>query len=250
MTAVEKLISVAVAEEGYCEKKTNANLDDKLANAGSGNYTKYARDLVKMIGTPYAQGVAWCDIFVDWCFIMAFGLELAKQMLNGWSAYTPTSADYYRKMKRWYTTPVLGDQVFFKNTNRINHTGIVVQVTSDSITTIEGNANNKVSRRTYLLKNPTIAGYGRPRYELVPEELAQVVTKLTAAIVNGVDISEALDPNKFDIAKYRSTFADLNTAFGDDWTKYYWHYVTVGKKEIAAGLRQEFMNNQNGSLRG
>ena len=41
MTAVDKLLSIALAEEGYCEKKSNSNLDDKTANAGNGNYTKY-----------------------------------------------------------------------------------------------------------------------------------------------------------------------------------------------------------------
>lgn len=32
--AIKKLIEVALAEEGYLEKATNANLDSKTANAG------------------------------------------------------------------------------------------------------------------------------------------------------------------------------------------------------------------------
>ncbi|MCH1978243.1 hypothetical protein MCG44_00545 [Lawsonibacter sp. OA9] len=42
--AIDKLISVASAEVGYLEKKSNSQLDSKTANAGSNNYTKYARD--------------------------------------------------------------------------------------------------------------------------------------------------------------------------------------------------------------
>ena len=42
-----KVLAVAVAEIGYKEKKSNSQLDDKTANAGSGNYTKYARDFDK-----------------------------------------------------------------------------------------------------------------------------------------------------------------------------------------------------------
>ena len=42
---IEKLINIANAEIGYLEKKSNKDLDNKTANAGSGNYTKYARDL-------------------------------------------------------------------------------------------------------------------------------------------------------------------------------------------------------------
>ena len=77
MTAVEKLLSIAIEEIGYLEKRTNKSLDDKFANAGFNNYTKYARDLDKMgvYSTP-KNGYAWCDMFCDWCFITAFGLEI------------------------------------------------------------------------------------------------------------------------------------------------------------------------------
>lgn len=43
--SVEKLLEIALNEVGYLEKKTNSQLDDKTANAGYNNYTKYARDL-------------------------------------------------------------------------------------------------------------------------------------------------------------------------------------------------------------
>ena len=42
---VSKLIQIAEAEVGYLEKASNASLDSDTANAGSANYTKYARDL-------------------------------------------------------------------------------------------------------------------------------------------------------------------------------------------------------------
>ena len=79
--AQKKLISVAEAEEGYLEKASNAQLDDKTANAGWNNYTKYARDHAKW-GTYHApkQGLAWCDMFVDWCFITAFGFDIGMKM--------------------------------------------------------------------------------------------------------------------------------------------------------------------------
>ena len=35
----EKVILIAKNEIGYLEKKSNSQLDDKTANAGSGNYT-------------------------------------------------------------------------------------------------------------------------------------------------------------------------------------------------------------------
>ena len=37
--------------------------------------------------------------------------------------------------------------------------------------------------------------------------------------------------NKFDPVAYRMKNPDLNTAFGDNWYSYYWHYCMVGKTE-------------------
>lgn len=138
MTAAEKLIAIAEAEVGYLEKASNKQLDDKTANAGDKNYTKYARDLY-----PSLQGQAWCDMFVDWCFVQAFGNGPAKQLLcGGFSAYTPTSAQYYKNKRQYHKSdPLPGDQIFFKNSIRICHTGIVYKVTSTTVYTIEGNTS-------------------------------------------------------------------------------------------------------------
>ena len=84
MKPVDRLLATARAEIGYIEKETNAHLDDKTANAGDGNWNKYARDL-DALGVVYnskKNGYAWCDIFTDWCFIQTFGLELGLQLLD------------------------------------------------------------------------------------------------------------------------------------------------------------------------
>ena len=58
-----KVIQIAEAGIGYLEKKTNAKLDDKTANAGNKNYTKYARDLDALgFYNGRKNGFAWCDI--------------------------------------------------------------------------------------------------------------------------------------------------------------------------------------------
>ena len=171
-----KVLEVALNEELYLEKASSNNLDSKLANAGDKNYTKYSRDLVKWIGSPYAQGVAWCDNFVDWCFITAYGKTTAKKLLGGWSAYTPTSAQYYKNMNQWSLTPVVGAQIFFRNDVRICHTGFVYKFDSTRVYTIEGNTASQgsdkvvpngggVFKKSYLLTNPAIAGYGIPAYD-------------------------------------------------------------------------------------
>jgi hypothetical protein len=239
--AIKKLISTASSEIGYMEKASNKNLDDKTANAGKGNFTKYARDLVKLIGSPYAQGAAWCDMFVDWCFIQTFGKDNAKKMLGGWSAYTPTSADLYKKAKRFYQSPAVGDQIFFKNSERINHTGIVVNVTSANVITIEGNSSNKVQSRSYSLKDKSIAGYGRPNWSVVATKEEPTTNQWPKAMVENVDISDVLDPNVFDVRKYRAAYKDLDSVFGDNWQMYYYHYKVIGKTEIETKQRPPFM---------
>lgn len=186
-----RVVKVAEQEVGYLEKKTNASLDDKIANAGSNNFTKYSRDLIKWIGKPYAQGVAWCDMFFDWCVCKACideygaidGIAKAKYLLRGWSAYTPTSAKYYKDNKQWYTTPKVGDQIFFKNSQRICHTGIVYKVDNKNVYTIEGNTSGAsgvvangggVKKKCYALGYSSIAGYGRPEYD---SETVQNITE-------------------------------------------------------------------------
>ena len=57
MTAIDKLIAIASDEVGYLEKRSNASLYDKTANAGSGNYTKYWAEI-----KPDYQGQPWCSL--------------------------------------------------------------------------------------------------------------------------------------------------------------------------------------------
>ena len=167
---INKLIQIAKNEVGYLEKKSNAQLDSKTGNAGSNNYTKYWRDLA-----PSYQGQAWCDCFVDWCFNRAYGSIVAQQLECGGfkEFYTPTSAKCYKAKGQWFTSPKVGDQIFFKNSERICHTGIVVAVSATSVTTIEGNTSagttvipngGGVFEKTYAINHSRIAGYGRPNY--------------------------------------------------------------------------------------
>ena len=165
----DKVIEVAAGEVGYLEKKSAKQLDEKTANAGDANYTKYARDLY-----PNLQGQAWCDMFVDWCFVQAYGEATAKKLLGGFSAYTPDSAQYFKDRKQWHpSSPKKGDVIFFENSERICHTGIVYKVDSDTVYTIEGNTSageqvipngGAVCKKSYKLYNSRIAGYGRPDY--------------------------------------------------------------------------------------
>lgn len=171
---VNDVIKIAKKYVGYLEKETNNNLDSFTVNAGDENYTRFAREFKKFAGIDN-QGNAWCDMLVDCCFVEAFGVADAKELLGGFSAYTPTSAQYFKSKKQWYESkPIVGDIIFFKNSERICHTGIVYKVDNTYVYTIEGNTSagdevipngGAVCEKKYVLNNSRIAGYGRPKYD-------------------------------------------------------------------------------------
>jgi len=167
----KKLIAIAVSQIGYHEKASNANLDDPTANSGSGNWTKYARDLARAgYYNGNKNGYAWCDVFVDWCFwILAdrdarLGQTIECQT-GDCGAGCLFSRQYYQQQGRLFSAPEPGDQVFFTQNGEICHTGIVETVNGNRITTIEGNTSDQVARRSYTLGNGYIKDFGRPKYE-------------------------------------------------------------------------------------
>lgn len=178
---VNKVISIAEAEVGYLEKNNNNNLYDKIGNAGYGNYTKYAYEIDTKYPNFYngkKNGYAYCDVFIDWCFIQAFGVEKAKELLcqpnNSLGAGCTYSAQYYRNAGRFYATPKVGDQIFFGEKGDEYHTGIVYNVDGSKVYTIEGNTSGDsgivdngggVFKKSYYLSNSKITGYGRPKYD-------------------------------------------------------------------------------------
>lgn len=180
-----KVIKLAIEQEGYLEKKTNAQLDDKTANAGSNNWNKFARDLDLLnIYNGKKNGYHWCDIFVDWCFITgygeALGLQMTYQPKGGSGAGCTSSASYYKRNNAFFKTPVAGDQIFFTKDKGATyyHTGLVIEVSNGYVYTIEGNTSSLpgvvenggcVRRKSYPLSAAYIGGYGRPNYALVAD---------------------------------------------------------------------------------
>ena len=170
-----KVLEVASNEVGYLEKTSRASLDSKTENAGKKNFTKYWEALA-----PACQGNAWCQCFVNWCFTEAYGDEMARNLLcspDNWSYYTPTASSYFKKAGRWHEkSPQAGDIIYFKNSVRIYHVGIIEKVDSNKVYTIEGNTSagagviengGGVARKSYPINYSKIAGYGRPNYDLV-----------------------------------------------------------------------------------
>lgn len=169
--AIDALIATAQAEIGYMEKKSNAQLDNKTANVGDGNYTKYWRDL-----KPSWNGSAWCAVWVSWCMYKTFGLETAKKLLKHENdfpyVYCPTLGARFTK----YANPQRGDIVIFYRNGTFAHTGIVTKVEGDKFYTIEGNTSNgstiianggEVCSKHYNNSNLPGTKFCRPDYSIV-----------------------------------------------------------------------------------
>lgn len=148
----------------YLEKKSNAYLDDFTKNAGSNNYTKFARD-VNNWNQPGCQGQPWCAVYQFWKLVKVFGLTKALQIMGG-GFYNCQSVTRHAKQKgTWHSTPKKGALIIFRNGS---HIGSVNSYDTTYVYTNEGNtssapgvvANGGACRnKKYKLTDSAIDGY-------------------------------------------------------------------------------------------
>lgn len=200
--SVQPIINWAENERNYIEKDSLSDLDDKTNNIGDDNYTKYSQEVDALgVFSAQVQGQPWCATWVTDGFINTYGVDKGLDMLcqpskNSNAACCGDAAEYYQKTGRWYTSPQVGDQVFFKTTKyQYAHTGIVTEVTDTEVTTIEGNTSSEkgvvsnggaVTKKHYPVGYSGFKGFGRPKYEAKQEEpdFKPYVVRLTAIALN------------------------------------------------------------------
>lgn len=160
MPTAQQLISVATGQLGYKEQPAGSNM------------TKYG-EWYGMNGQP------WCAIFISWCAAQIGATDL----LGGKFAYTPSWANWFKSVGQWLDReekPQPGDLVFFHNSTRICHVGIVTKRNgTSSVSTIEGNTSagsnangGQVQARVRgygrVGSSWYIAGFGRPKWTAQP----------------------------------------------------------------------------------
>ena len=160
------VINIAKNEIGYKQPAENTT-----------QYSKFFDDLRKEKKYYYdgaKNGYAeWCAIFVDWCFVQAYGYNFARQMRYKDAEkfrLGASCAETYNQYKTHPTKPQPGDQIFFT----YGHTGLVIEVTDKKVITIEGNTKKdkndkerRVLKKSHDLNASDIKGYGRPNYSVV-----------------------------------------------------------------------------------
>lgn len=121
----EKVVKIAFAEIGQKEIPANSNK------------SKYG----KWFGF---DGVAWCGMFVSWCYAMA-GYPLPKIGFAKGYAGCQTAVAYFKKSGEVTKNPQVGDIVFFdwNGDGRYDHTGIFNgwKEKGKTFYTVEGNTS-------------------------------------------------------------------------------------------------------------
>ncbi|MDR1298856.1 MAG: CHAP domain-containing protein, partial [Oscillospiraceae bacterium] len=180
-----------------------AQLDSKTANAGSGNYTKYWRDL-----KPSYQGSFWCYCFVSWCARRA-GIP-ASILPTCYSC--GEGVNWYKARGQWVSRTAAakpGDLVFFADAKgRTAHIGIVYKV-DGRIYTYEGNSSSAadvtpnggaVVAKSYETGYARIVGYARPKYEededMTDEQFDAHMSRYSAR-QDKLGVSDRLAPDEY-----------------------------------------------------
>ena len=123
---MSRIVEIARGEIGTTESPRNSNK------------TKYG----KWFGF---DGVAWCGMFVSWCYAQA-GQPLGNIGFSKGFAGCQTAVKYFKTQKKITKSPIAGDIVFFdwNKDGRYDHTGIFVRWIEPNRTfeSIEGNTSS------------------------------------------------------------------------------------------------------------
>ena len=229
MTAIDKIVETALGEVGYLEKATAECLDDKTANAGYNNFTKYG----KWFGW---DGVYWCAMFVSWLFYAIDEPDIAPK-----SASCYLAMSWYRKNAEFHTKsgyiPQAGDQIFFSSPSFPAggaHTGIVIWCDGERVYTVEGNTasgtsiisnGGQVAAKDYRLDLERIYGYGTPNWYLAKHQ--DSATDADNADNEGDDYM---------------TKAEILKELGDEWIETYEQLPEWAKPDMREILDAQYVN--------
>lgn len=120
----QRILAIAAKEVGYTETPANSNR------------TKYG----KWFGL---DGVAWCGIFVSWCYHQA-GAPLPKIGFTHGFAGCQTAVAHFKRSAQVVTVPQPADIVFFdwNSDGRYDHTGLFSHALgARGFATYEGNTS-------------------------------------------------------------------------------------------------------------
>lgn len=215
---------------------TNSQRDQIIAQArawlGKKESDGSHREIIDVYNShkPLARGYAvkytdaWCATFVS-----ALAIKCGLTDIIPTECGCGQMVTLFQKLGEWIENdaylPSPGDVIFYDwqdsgsgdNTGWPDHVGIVEEVSGKTITIIEGNKSNYVSRRTLQVNGKYIRGYGVPKYNtgsVTPDPVApgKTVDELAKEVLdgkwgNGTDRKNRLTAARYD---YSAVQAKVN----------------------------------------
>lgn len=207
----------------YLEKKTNAYLDDFTKNAGSNNYTKFARD-VNSWGQPGCQAQPWCAEFQFWKLVNIVGVTKALQIMGGGFYNCQSITNHAKANGTWHGTPKKGALVIFRNGS---HVGSVSSLTASQISTNEGNTSSaagvianggSVRNKSYAINDSAIDGYVWIDWDSMDTTETWKATGTATSTVDNLYIRET--PNGYVVGEInKGNRVEINGEKSGKWTK-------------------------------
>lgn len=184
---VNKILEIARGELGYKE--------------GANNNTKYGADY----GLNYNP---WCQMFIWW---IAQKAGISEDIIPK-TASCPRTYNWFKERGQvvFASEAKIGDIIFYQwnGSKNADHVGIIENVQSNIITTIEGNFNDTVARRNINKTNSCIFAICRPAYkvesieETIPNTVAKVKFVNTTAGLN-IRATASTSSNKLGTIPYK-----------------------------------------------
>lgn len=155
MKTVERFIEIAKGEVGVVEEKYN---DVKY------NEWYYGREV--SASSDESGSYAWCAVFISWCAYMA---NIPESVIPKF-ALCSVGRSFYKEVDRYDTdlkSVKKGDIVFinWSGGTKLQHVGIVVDITDTAIITVEGNRSNAVRLETYNIGDKRLIGFAHPDFD-------------------------------------------------------------------------------------
>jgi len=146
-------------------KKSAAGESGSVRIGGNTNNVKYNTAYYGFAGNNPDK--AWCVVFIWWVMRKAgVPATVFPKVASVFKQKNANVRDFFKERHRFEpasSMPKVGDLVIFKS----SHIGIVENVQGNTIFTVEGNASNRIRRRSYSRGNANIDGYCRPAYDMV-----------------------------------------------------------------------------------
>jgi len=137
-----KIIDIAISQIGVQEDAAHTNHGESI---------KYQQ----AAGLGSAGGYPWCQSFVFWDGLQAYGDEnpIPKTggVLDCWHKAKAEGVEVINKADATLDSITAGMQIIFQESPTTGHTGLVEFVDHDGIHTIEGNTNDQGGRDGYIV---------------------------------------------------------------------------------------------------